>query len=162
MNVFEYVFKSIDGGSLALSTYHRQPILIVNTASECGFTSQYQELQGLWMDYNQSGLVVVGIPCNDFGQQEPGDEAAIAGFCETNFHITFPMTAKYSVMGLDAHPLYNAINEEFGHDAMPRWNFHKYLFGRDGQLLEFWPSKVAPDDSDIIHAIECNLQSWVL
>ena len=162
MNVFEYVFASIDGGKLALSNYQGQPIFIVNTASECGFTPQYQELQRLWMDYNQSGLVVIGIPCDDFGQQEPADEKAIAEFCESKFNVTFPMTAKTNVTGLNIHPLYNAINEEFGDDAMPRWNFHKYLFDRNGQLIEFWPSKVPPDDSDITHKIECNLQSWVL
>ncbi|NOR18709.1 MAG: glutathione peroxidase [Xanthomonadales bacterium] len=162
MNVFEYVFASLGGGSLTLSNYQGQPIFIVNTASECGFTPQYQEMQRLWMDYKQSGLVVIGIPCDDFGHQEPGDENSIAEFCDSNFNLSFPMTGKYSVMGLDAHPMYHAIREEFGDDALPRWNFHKYLFDRSGQLVEFWPSKVSPEDTAITHQIECNLQSWVL
>ena len=162
MNVFEFVFVSINGGRMPLSNYQGQPILIVNTASECDHTPQYQQLQRLWMDYRQSGLIVIGIPCDDFGHQEPGDEETIAEFCETNYQVNFPMTAKYNVMGLSAHPLFHAIREEFGDDATPRWNFHKYLFDRTGKLIEFWPSAVPPDDSAITHQIECNLQSWVL
>ncbi len=162
MNVFEYVFSSLGGGSLALSNYQGQPILIANTASECGYTPQYQGLQSLWMDYKQSGLIVIGIPCDDFGQQEPGDEASIAEFCETNYQVSFPMTGKNKVLGSDAHPLFHAIREEFGDDAMPNWNFFKYLFDRTGQLVEFWPSKVLVSDPVITHQIECNLQSWVL
>ena len=106
--------------------------------------------------------MVIGMPCDDFGQQEPGDEADIAEFCESNFHVTFPMTAKYSVMGLNAHPIFHALREEFGNDVIPRWNFHKYLFNRKGQLVEFWPSKIAPDDKSITDTIEKNLQSWTL
>lgn len=162
MNVFENVFTALGGGSLPLSKYQGQPIFIVNTASECGFTPQYQKLQRLWMDFKQSGLVVIGIPCDDFGQQEPGDEDSIAEFCETNYQVSFPMTGKYSVMGLDAHPIYHAIREEFGNDAMPSWNFHKYLFDRNGQLADFWPSKVSPDDPAITNAIQRKLQAWVL
>jgi glutathione peroxidase len=162
MNVFEHVFVSINGGRMPLSNYQGQPLFIVNTASECGFTPQYRQLQRIWMDYRQSGLIVIGIPCNDFGNQEPGSEEEIAEFCDTNYQVNFPMTAKYSVMGISAHPLFHAIREEFGEDATPRWNFHKYLFDRNGQLVDFWPSKVVPDDSAITHQIECNLQSWVL
>jgi glutathione peroxidase len=162
MNVFEYVFVGINGARMPLSNYQGQPLLIVNTASECGYTPQYQELQRLWMDYRQSGLVVIGMPCDDFGHQEPEDEEAIAEFCETNYQVNFPMTGKYHAMGVSAHPLFHAIREEFGDDATPRWNFHKYLFDRTGQLVGFWPSAVTPDDSAITHQIECNLQSWVL
>lgn len=162
MNVFEYVFMTVSGSRLALSYYQGQPILIVNTASECGYTPQYEGLQRLWLDYKESGLVVLGIPCNDFGEQEPGDEDAIAEFCETNYQVSFPIAAKYNVMGISAHPLFHAIREEFGDDATPRWNFYKYLFDRNGQMVDFWPSKVTPDDSSITHQIECNLQSWVL
>jgi glutathione peroxidase len=162
MNVFEYVFASLGGGSLALSNYQGQPILIVNTASECGFTPQYQKLQRLWMDYKQSGLVVIGMPCDDFGGQEPGDEESIAEFCETNYQVSFPMTAKYGVLGLGAHPIFTAIREEFGNDAIPNWNFYKYLFNHSGQLVDFWPSKISPDDTLITHKIESNLQSWTL
>jgi len=162
MNVFEYVFVSIYGARMSLSTYQGQPLLIVNTASECEYTSQYQGLEDLWMDYRQSGLIVLGIPCDDFGHHEPGDEDDIAEFCETKFHISFPMTGKYNLMGISAHPMVNAIREEFGDDATPRWNFYKYLFDRTGQMIGFWPSDVPPNDSAITHQIECNLQSWVL
>ena len=162
MNVFESVFVSIHGTSMPLSNYQGQPILLVNTASECEYTSQYTELERLWLDYRQSGLVVIGMPCDDFGHQEPGDEATIAEFCETNYQVSFPMTGKYHVMGVSAHPLFHSIREEFGEDATPRWNFHKYLFDRTGQMIGFWPSAVMPDDTAITHQIECNLQSWVL
>ena len=162
MNVFEFVFMGLQGARMPLSNYRGQPIFFVNTASECEYTNQYQELQRLWMDYKQSGLIVVGMPCDDFGQQEPGDEDAIADFCETQYQVGFPMTGKYHVMGMSAHPLFHTIREEFGDDATPRWNFHKYLFDRNGQMIGNWPAAIPPDDSAITHQIECNLQSWVL
>ena len=162
MNVFEFVFASLSGGSLSLSRYQGQPIIIVNTASECGYTPQYRELQRLWMDYKDSGLIVIAIPCDDFGQQEPGDENTITQFCESNYGVSFPMTAKYNVIGVTAHRLFHSLREEFGDDVLPRRNFHKYLFDRSGQLVEFWPSKVVPDDIVITNKIERSLQSWVL
>ena len=162
VNVFEYVFMSIDNAPMPLRNYQGQPILLVNTASECGYTPQYTALEKIWADYRQSGLIVIGMPCDDFGHQEPGTEEEIAEFCSTNYNVNFPMTAKYHVMGAAAHPIFHAIREEFGDDATPRWNFYKYLFDRHGQLVEFWPSKVAPDHSGLTHQIECNLQSWVL
>ena len=109
MNVFEFVFVSINGSRMPLSNYQGQPIFFVNTASECEYTNQYKELQRLWMDYRQSGLIVIGMPCDDFGHQEPGNEDAIAEFCETNYQVSFPMTGKYHVMGVSAHPLFQAI-----------------------------------------------------
>jgi glutathione peroxidase len=162
MNVFENVFVAIGGANMPLRNYSGQPILLVNTASECDYTPQYTQLQNIWMDYHQSGLMVIGMPCNDFGNQEPGDEATIAEFCASQYRVNFPMTAKYHVMGMSAHPLFHLIREEFGDDASPRWNFYKYLFDRNGQLIDFWPSKVAANDPVITHKIECNLQSWVL
>jgi len=162
MNVYEYVFTSLGGGKLPLSNYQGQPVLVVNTASACGYTPQYKALQSLWTEYKKSGLVVIGIPCDDFGQQEPGDEESIAEFCDSNYQVSFPMTAKHKVLGLNAHPLFHAIREEFGDDALPNWNFFKYLFDRTGQLVEFWPSKLSPDDAEITQKVECNLQSWVM
>lgn len=161
MNIHEYFFTSLRGASLPLSNYRGQPILIVNTASECGYTPQYQKLQLIWEDYRQSGLVVVGIPSNDFGEQEPGDEETIDDFCTTNYSVSFPMTNKQHVIGRSAHPLFIALREEIGEDVSPKWNFWKYLFGRQGDLLAFWPSDVQPDDSKITHEIEKNLQSWI-
>lgn len=162
MNLYEYNFTSLHGGPLSMNRYRNQPVFIVNTASECGFTPQYVKLQQLYENYRQSGLVVLGIPCNDFGEQEPGDEEQIAEFCETNYRITFPMTQKYPVLGRGAHPLFRDIVQEFGPDALPRWNFHKYFFDRKGQLVEHWPSNKEPDHTAITNAIARNLQSWVL
>ena len=162
MNVYEYVFRSIGGATMPLGNYRSQPILIVNTASECGYTPQYIGLQRIWEDYRQSGLVVIGIPCNDFGEQEPGDEDQIAEFCETTYQVNFPLTSKTSVHGFGAHPLFQALRDEMGEDTVPRWNFWKYLFGREGDLVGFWPSKIEPDDPVITHQIERNLNSWIL
>ncbi len=162
MNVFEFVFTSINLIRMPLSRYQGQPLLLVNTASECDYTPQYKDLERLWMDYRQSGLMVVGIPCDDFGHKEPGDEDEIAHFCDTQYQISFPLTAKHSLMGIAAHPLIHTLREEFGDDVTPRWNFYKYLFNRSGQMVDYWPSSVLPEDTSVTHKIECNLQSWVL
>lgn len=162
MNVHEFVFTSISGAPILLKNYTGQPILLVNTASECEYTPQYEALEKIHQDYQQSGLVVIGMPCNDFGGQEPGTEEEIAEFCSTNYNVHFLMTGKYNVMGLSAHPLYRSIRDEFGDDATPRWNFYKYLFDGTGQMVDFWPSRVPPDDPAVTHQIECNLHSWVL
>lgn len=162
MNVFEYVFTSIYGSNMPLSNYRGQPILIVITASKSDYTPQYMKLRRIWDDYRQSGQIVIGIPCNDFGEQEPEDEDVIAEFCSSQYNISFPMTSKQHVMGMSAHPLFQAIREECGEDASPRWNFFKYLFDRNGALVGFWPSAVEPDDPLITHQIERNLHSWIL
>lgn len=162
MNLFEYTFAALEGGSLSLDRFRNQPILIVNTASECGYTPQYIGLQRMYMDYRQSGLVVIGIPCNDFGQQEPGDEEEIARFVKENYDVTFPMTAKYSVIGRQSHPLFRDMVEKWGSDILPRWNFHKYLFDRRGELVEHWPSATTPEDPALLHQVGRTLQSWSL
>lgn len=162
MNLYEYSFAALEGGALSLERYRSQPIMIVNTASECGYTPQYTALQRLYLDYQQSGLVVVGIPCNDFGEQEPGSEEEIARFVREEHAVTFPMTAKYSVIGQDRHPLFRDMAEQVGPDILPRWNFHKYLFDRRGQLVEHWPSATKPDDPALLHQVARHLQSWSL
>lgn len=162
MNLYEYNFKSLQGPPLTMHRFRNQPVLVVNVASECGFTPQYAKLQKLYGDYYQSGLVVLGIPSNDFGEQEPGDDDAIADFCAREYRIRFPMTTKYPVTGSEAHPLFKDMAQEFGPDVLPRWNFHKYFFDRKGQLVEHWPSKVEPDDTSITNTIARNLQSWTL
>lgn len=162
MNVHEFYFKSLSGTTLPLSNFRGQPLMLVNTASKCGYTPQYRQLQKIWMEYRGGGLVVVGIPSNDFGEQEPADEDAIAEFCSINYGVTFPMTAKYTVMGSGAHPLFTALAEEYGTEVYPRWNFFKYLFDRNGQMLEFWPSAIEPEDPLITHQIERNMRSWIL
>ncbi|MCH7506623.1 MAG: glutathione peroxidase [Proteobacteria bacterium] len=160
MRVHEFVFRSINGASMPLDRWTGQPLLLVNTASECGYTPQYEKLQRLWEEYRPSSLVVIGVPSNDFGQQEPGDDQAIQEFCSSRFAVTFPMTTKQNIISDGAHPLFIALGEEYTRDILPRWNFYKYLFGRDGDLLQHWPSTVEPDDPGFRHEIERNLSSW--
>ena len=162
MRVHEFAFSSLQGASMPLDRWTGQPLLLVNTASECGFTPQYAKLQALWEEYRPAGLVVLGIPCNDFGAQEPGDETAIEEFCTSRFDVTFPMTKKQTILGRDSHPLFIAMREEYTSDILPTWNFFKYLFGRDGNLLHHWPSSIEPDEPGFRHEIERNLSSWRL
>lgn len=162
MRVYEYRFDSIIDTSMPLDRWTGQPLLLVNTASECDYTPQYAKLQALWEEYRYSNLVVIGIPCNEFGEQEPGDEAAIHEFCTSNYNVTFPMTAKQSIIGAEPHPLFIAMREQYTKDMLPSWNFHKYLFGNDGGLLHHWPSDVEPDEPGFRHEIELNLSSWSL
>ncbi|MGH6952841.1 MAG: glutathione peroxidase [Alphaproteobacteria bacterium] len=154
MSAHRFEFTAVDGAPLPLSSFRGKAVLVVNTASLCGFTPQYQGLQALWERYRGQGLVVLGVPSNDFGQQEPGSEPEIKAFCERSYGVTFPLTAKVSVVGGDAHPLYRWVVEELGEAAQPAWNFHKYLLDREGNLAELWPSKVEPLAGEIIRAIE--------
>ncbi len=162
MNVYQYTFSSIEGATMPLERWRGQPLLIVNTASECGYTPQYEKLQRLYHEYARGGLVVIGVPSNDFGGQEPAGETEILAFCTDRFGVTFPLTAKQTFRGPDAHTMFVDMVEEFTVDVLPRWNFFKYLFGRDGNLVEFWPSDVVPDDTEFRRAIEQNLASWQL
>lgn len=150
---FTFAFTAIEGDPLPLERFRGRPVLIVNTASQCGFTPQYAALQRLWEQYRGRGLVVLGVPSNDF-RQESGDNAAIKAFCETNFDIDFPLTEKVSVTGPGSHPLFAWLRGELGDAAGPRWNFHKYLIGPDGRAVAFWPSAVEPDAPAITAAIE--------
>ncbi|MDX1512364.1 MAG: glutathione peroxidase [Gammaproteobacteria bacterium] len=154
MNAHDFEFESIDGGPLALSDFRGKAVLVINTASECGYTPQYEGMQRLWREFRDRGLVVVGVPSNDFGAQEPGDEAQIKAFCESRFKVDFPMTTKVPVLGGNAHPFYRWIESEVGEAAAPRWNFHKYLIGPDGKLAAMWPSGVEPTSDEVIEAIE--------
>lgn len=157
MNAHPFEFTAIDGTQIALSDFIGKPILLVNTASECGFTPQYAALQTLWESYRDQGLVVIGIPSNDFGNQEPGNETEIKAFCTNNYAVDFPMTSKQKVVGPEAHPFYQAMQNELGGAAIPTWNFHKYLFDPTGELVEVWPSKVDPLSAEIKTAINHNL-----
>ncbi len=154
MTAHQFEFETIDGEPLPLKDFKGRPVLIVNTASECGFTPQYRGLQSLWREYRDQGLVVLGVPCNDFGGQEPGDEGQIRQFCDSSYGIDFPLTRKVTVLGGDAHPFYRWIESEFGEAATPRWNFHKYLIAPDGSLAAMWPSEVEPQSGDIVEAVE--------
>lgn len=150
----DIAFTSIDGEPLPLSSFAGSAVLVVNTASLCGFTYQYDGLQAVYDRYRDEGLVVLGVPSNDFGQQEPGSEAEIKDFCEVNFDIDFPMTDKQSVKGKDAHPFFRYVADQLGEGSLPRWNFHKYLIGPDGELIGAWPSKAEPGGPEITGAIE--------
>jgi glutathione peroxidase len=138
---------AIDGQDVDLSTYADQVVLVVNTASQCGFTPQYQGLQALYEQYADRGFTVLGFPCDQFGNQEPGDESEIADFCERNFGVTFPLFSKVDVNGPDAHPLFEWLREEKGGmlGSAIKWNFTKFLVGRDGQVLKRYGPTSAPE-----------------
>ena len=153
----DFSFRGLRGGTIALGDFAGRPVLIVNTASRCGLTPQYQGLQALWRRYRGRGLTVLGVPSNDFGAQEPGSEAEIASFCETNYGVDFPMTAKEPVLGPQAHPFYRWVVAQAGEAAAPRWNFHKYLISAAGELAESFGSRTTPEDADLNAAIEAAL-----
>lgn len=156
---YDFSFHSIDGGALPLSGYRGKALLVVNVASQCGLTPQYSGLEELWKDKQSDGLVVLGVPCNDFGAQEPGRESEIKTFCETRFSVDFPLTAKEHVIGPEAHPLYKWLANELGDAATPKWNFHKYLFNRDGSIAGTFGSRTPPDDASMGAEIDKALAS---
>jgi glutathione peroxidase len=150
----DFSFQSIDGGRLPLTQFKGKAVLVVNVASQCGLTPQYAGLEALWRARREAGLVVLGVPANDFGAQEPGTEGEIKTFCETRFAVDFPMTAKEPVIGAHAHPLYKWIAAELGEDAAPKWNFHKYLFNKDGTIAGTFGSRTEPGDAALAAAID--------
>ena len=152
-----FSFTSIDGAPMPLDRYRGHAVLVVNTASFCGFTDQYEGLQTLWETYRDRGLIVLGVPSNDFGGQEPGSEAEIKTFCETTFAVDFPLAAKTVVTGPDAHPFYKWAAETVGAVGRPRWNFHKYLIGPDGRLVDWFSTVTEPASETIARAIEAAL-----
>jgi glutathione peroxidase len=156
-SAFAHEFEAIEGGRLPLGKWQGKVLLVVNTASFCGFTSQYEGLQALWKRYEKRGLVVIGVPSNDFGAQEPKSEAEIAGFCKGAFGVTFPLTTKVTVSGPRAHPFYRWARETLGAFSAPGWNFHKYLVGRDGKLIAGYGALVVPLSPTLIRAIEAAL-----
>ncbi|VTZ48078.1 Hydroperoxy fatty acid reductase gpx1 [Methylocella tundrae] len=154
MSAYDYSFKTIDGEALPLSTFKGKAVLVVNTASACGLTPQYEALEALYRKYQGAGLVVLGVPANDFGKQEPGTEAEIKQFCTVKFHIDFPMTSKEVVIGPDAHPFYQWVVSELGEAATPKWNFHKYLIDKKGAIAGTFGSRTVPDAPEVVDAIE--------
>jgi glutathione peroxidase len=150
----DYDFTSIDGAPLPLKDFAGKAVLVVNTASQCGLTPQYAGLEQLWSDYRGRGLVVLGVPSNDFGAQEPGSEEQIRSFCETRFAVDFPMTSKNVVKGPGAHPFFQWARGELGEEAEPKWNFHKILVGKDGRALGAFGSRTEPGDPQLKAAID--------
>ena len=152
--LYDFKINSINGEELNLSIFKDKTILLVNVASKCGFTKQYDDLQKLYDDYKEKGLVVIGIPSNQFGGQEPGSEVEIKNFCETNFNINFPMTSKYEVKGDNAHPIYIWAKETYGKSTVPKWNFHKILINKNGKVEDTFASFTGPLSNKIIKKLE--------
>lgn len=146
---WSFTLATATNGSLPLASLRGKVILLVNTASRCGFTKQYAGLQKLYAEFHPRGLEVVGVPSNDFGAQEPGTDAEIQQFCTTRFQVSFPVVAKVAVKGPEAHPLYRWLTEQSPFPGPIAWNFTKFLVGRDGRVLARWPSRVAPDDEQL-------------
>lgn len=154
-NAHAFEFQHLlDMTSMPLHDYDGNVLLIVNTASKCGFTDQYEGLEALYQRYKTRGLVVIGVPSNDFGKQEPGSHEEIAEFCQVNYGVTFPITGKVSVSGKEAHPFYLWARETLGFGTAPKWNFHKYLVGRNGELIDYFHSTTKPLSSSLTSAVE--------
>ncbi|WP_374718670.1 glutathione peroxidase [Parageobacillus toebii] len=149
MSVYDFTVKTIRGEEQSLADYKGKVLLIVNTASKCGFTPQYKELQDLYEQYRDRGFVVLGFPCNQFGHQEPGTEEEIEQFCQVNYRVTFPMFAKVDVNGENAHPLFQYLKEKapgvFGTKAI-KWNFTKFLVDRNGNVVARFASQTKPSE----------------
>jgi len=146
--------ETIDHKALPLSELAGKVLLVVNTASECGFTPQYAGLEQLWREYQGRGFAILGFPSNEFGAQEPGSETEIKSFCETRYGVSFPLFAKVSVKGAAPSPVYRFLTAQHGE---PKWNFHKYLVGKNGQVIRAFESKVAPHDPELRAAIDSAL-----
>lgn len=158
ITAYGFSFPALKGGDIRLADYAGKPLLVVNTASLCGFTPQYAGLQELWTQFGGRGLTIIGVPSNDFGAQEPGGAADITQTAEHTYHVTFPITAKTSVKGPNAHPFYKwAAAERPG--ELPSWNFHKYLVGRDGYIADVFSSRVEPTDTRVMTSVARALTS---
>jgi glutathione peroxidase len=149
---YAFTFPALSGDDIRLAAFAGKPLLVVNTASLCGFTPQYTGLQALWSEFRERGLTVIGVPSNDFGAQEPGGTSEISETAHHQYGVTFPITAKAVVVGPRAHPFYKWAAAERPREV-PRWNFHKYLIGRDGYISEVFASTVDPADTRVKTAI---------
>ena len=151
---YDLNIKNIDGEVLNLNQFKGKTILLVNVASKCGFTKQYTDLQTLYTQYKDKGFIVIGLPSNQFGGQEPGSNKEIKNFCETNFNITFPMTNKIDVKGESAHELYLWAKKNYGKSTIPKWNFHKILINKEGKVQDTFNSFISPLSKKVIKEIE--------
>ena len=157
VTAWDFSFVGLDGMPMPLSQYRGKAVLVVNTASQCAFTPQYSGLEALSKKYRERGLVVIGVPSNDFGGQEPGSSEQIRQFCQSNFGIDFPLTEKTRVIGDDAHPFYRWANQQLGVLSRPMWNFHKFLIGPDGRLVNWFATVTTPESPRLTRAIEAVL-----
>ena len=151
---YDFNFNDLDGSPLNLSEYKNKVIVVINVASQCGFTKQYEDMQKIWKKYQSRGIIMLGVPSNDFGNQEPGTSQEIKNFCEAKFGITFPMTEKVSVKGEEAHAFYKWAKENHGKSAVPKWNFHKIIIGKDGKIVDTFASITNPSSKKFVVALE--------
>ena len=156
--VYEFEFNGIDGNKIKLSNFKNKVLVVVNVASRCGYTPQYEDLQMLWSNYKNKNLVVIGVPTNNF-KQEPGNNKEIKDFCETNFGINFPMTEKTNVIGKDAHPFYKWAKKNHGIGAIPKWNFHKIVIGKNGKVVDTFASFTKPTSGKFLNLIEKEIKN---
>ena len=156
--VYDFEFNSIDGNKIKLSNFKNKVLVIVNVASRCGYTPQYEDLQILWSNYKNKNLIVIGVPTNNF-KQEPGNNKEIKNFCETNFGINFPMTEKTNVIGKDAHPFYKWAKKNHGIGAIPKWNFHKIVIGKNGKVVDTFASFTKPTSDKFLNLIEKEIKN---
>ena len=156
--VYDFEFNGIDGNKIQLSNFKNKVLVVVNVASRCGYTPQYEGLQMLWSNYKNKNLVVIGIPTNNF-KQEPGNNKEIKDFCETNFGINFPMTEKINVIGKDAHPFYKWARKNHGIAAIPKWNFHKIVIGKNGKVIDTFASFTKPTSDKFLNLIEKEIKN---
>tara|TARA_B100000965_G_scaffold101613_1_gene83449 strand:- start:258 stop:821 length:564 start_codon:yes stop_codon:yes gene_type:complete len=154
MNFYDFKIEDIQGEEISLDIYKGKTILLVNVASNCGFTNQYGDLQNLWEKYKEKNLIVLGVPSNQFGNQEPGSNSEIKNFCEVNFNVNFPMTSKYDVKGENAHDIYKWAKATFGNKAVPKWNFHKILIDKNGKVHDTFVSFTNPMSKKVLSEID--------
>ena len=159
-SIYDFTMETLTGDSVSLSTYEGKVLLIVNVASKCGYTPQYEGLQNIYEKYKEDGFIVLGFPANNFANQEPGSDAEIKEFCTTNYGVTFPMFSKISVKGADQHPLYAYLtnketNPEFG--GKITWNFNKFLINKDGKIINRFKSSDKPESEKVVQAIKAAL-----
>ncbi len=157
ISVSDVSFDAIDGQPLPMAGFDGEVVLVVNTASRCGYTPQYKGLQALYEAYKDKGFTILGAPSNDFGGQEPGTEAEIRTFCEINFGVDFPLTSKVHAVGPQQHAFWKTAKQALGEAAEPKWNFHKVLVGKHGEVLKAYPSSTTPSDAQLVSDIEAAL-----
>ena len=151
---YDFKFINIDGSQLHLNIFKNKVIVVINVASQCGFTKQYEDMQKIWDKYQSKGVIMIGVPSNEFGQQEPGTNEQIKNFCESKFGITFPITEKISVKGKNAHPFYMWAKENYGKSAIPKWNFHKIIINKSGKIENTFTSFTKPSSKKFISVLE--------
>ena len=155
---YDFSFKDLNGSNLNLNEFKNKVIVVVNVASQCGFTKQYDDMQKIWEKYQSNGIIILGVPSNDFGNQEPGSSTEIKNFCEAKFGITFPMTEKINVKGDNAHLFYKWAKKNYGKPAVPKWNFHKIIIGKDGKIHDTFASITNPSSKKFIKSIKKALE----